>query len=64
MMYIINNWVNVPEEVKRVRWDNKQEIFIEEAYPNTIKLYSKYMRGVDVSNQIISYYEIDRHAYK
>ena len=63
-MYVISNLVNVPEEVKRFRWDNKQEKFIEEVYPNTIKLYSKYMRGVDLSNQLISYYEIDRRTYK
>ena len=64
MMYVISNFVNAPEEVKRVRWDKNQEKFIEESYPNTIKLYSKYMRGVDLSNQLISYYEIDRRTYK
>ncbi len=63
-MYVISNLVNVPEEVKRFRWDNKQEKFIEKIYLNTIKLYSKYMRGVDLSNQLISYYKIDRRIYK
>ena len=63
-MYVISNLVNVPEEVKRFRWDNKQEKFIEKIYKNTIKLYSKYMRGVDLSNQLISYYKIDRRIYK
>ena len=63
-MYVISNWANVSEEVKRFRRDNKQEKLIEEIYPNTIKLYSKYMRGVDLSNQLISYSVIDRRTYK
>ena len=63
-MYVISNFVDVPEEVKRTRWSKEEKKFIFEKFPNTIKKYTQYMKGVDKSNQLISYYEINRKTYK
>ncbi len=38
-MFIISNFVNIPEEVMRTRWSKKDKKFITEKYPNTIKIY-------------------------
>ena len=63
-MYVISNFVDVPEEVKRTRWSREEKKFIFVKFPNKIKQYSQYMKGVDKSNQLISYYEINRKTYK
>ena len=63
-MYVISNFVDVPEEVKRTRWSKEEKKFIFEKFSNTIKKYIQYMKGVDKSNQLISYYEINRKTYK
>ena len=63
-MYVISNFVDVPEEVKRTRWPKEGKKFIFEKFPNTIKKYTQYMKGVDKSNQLISYYEINRKTYQ
>ena len=34
--------------------------FYEKDYPYTVYVYTKYMKGVDKGNQIISYYELLR----
>ena len=63
-MYIISNFINLPKEVKRNRWCKDKKKFIIDTYPNSIKVYSEYMKGVDLSNQLISYYELNSKTYK
>jgi len=63
-MFIISNFENIPEEVIRTRWSKKDKKFIIEKYPNIIKIYSQFMKGVDKSNQLMSFYEIDRTTFK
>ena len=57
--YIISKFTNLPKEAKRNRWCKVEKNFIIDAYPNSIKVYSEYMKGVDISNQLFSYYELN-----
>lgn len=54
-MFIVSNFVIIPEEAMRTRWSKKDTKFITEKYPNTIKKYSQFMEGLDKSNQLISF---------
>ena len=49
--FIISNFIDSPKNVK------KRKEFFEEKIPNTVNIYSRLMKGVDLSNQLISYYE-------
>ena len=63
-MFIISNFIDALKYVKRRRWDKKSKEFLEEEFPNTVSIYSRLMKGVDLSNQIISYYELNRKTIK
>lgn len=60
IIYIISNFIDSPNNIKRRRWDKKMKEFYEEDFPNIIFIYSRLMKGVELSNQIISYYELNR----
>ena len=62
--YIISNFISAPKSIKRTRWCKKDKKFYEEDYPYTVYLYTKYMKGVDKGNQLISYYELSRSTHK
>ena len=59
IIYIINNFIDVSKNIKRRRWDKKRKEFYEEEFSNTVYIYSRLMKGVDLNNQIISYYELN-----
>ncbi len=42
----------------------KDKNFITEKYPNTIKIYNQFIKGVDKSNQLKSFYEQNRTIFK
>lgn len=56
-MYVICNFLYASKEVGRIKWYKKDKKFIKELYPGIIHKYSELMKLVDLSNQIISYYE-------
>ena len=63
-MFIISNFIDSPKNVKKRRWNKKRKEFLEEEIPNTVNIYSRLMKGVDLSNQLISYYELNRKTIK
>ena len=63
-MFIISNFIDSPKNVKKRRWNKKIKEFFEEEIPNTVNIYSRLMKGVDLSNQLISYYELNRKTIK
>ena len=44
--------------------EKKWKEFFEEEIPNTVNIYSRLMKGVDISNQLISYYKLNRKIIK
>ena len=46
-MFIISNFVNIPEKAVRTRWSKKDKKCITEKYPNTIKIYRQFMKDVE-----------------
>lgn len=63
-MNVISNFVDIPKEENRIRWSIQEDNFITEKYPSLIKFYTKYMKRVDKSNQLINYYEASRETKK
>ena len=63
-MFIISNFIDSPKNVKKRRWNKKRKESFEEEIPNTVNIYSRLMKGVDLSNQLISYYELNRKTIK
>lgn len=61
IMYVISN-VHSNNIENTTRWDNKKKTNIH--IPKVIKDYSINMKGVDNSNQLISYYELNRRTIK
>ena len=53
-MFIISNFIDSPKNVK------KRKEFFEEKIPNTVNIYSRLMKGVNLNNKLISYYELNR----
>ena len=54
LFYIISNFIEAPKSIKRTKWSRKDKKFIEEKYPYTVYLYTKFKRGVDKGNHLIS----------
>jgi len=61
IMYVISN-VHSNNVENILRWENKKRLNIN--IPSIIKDYSLQMKGVDKSNQLISYYELDKRTLK
>ena len=57
-MFIISNFIDSTNNVKK-----RKEFFVEEI-PNTVNIYSRLMKGVDLGDQLISYYELNRKTIK
>ena len=63
-IYAICNFLNAPKEFERIRWDKKDKKFKKEFYHEIIHKYNGLMNLVDLSNQLISYYELNRKTVK
>ena len=59
LLFLISNFVNTNKLCTKIRWSKKLHHFIEISFPEIVKIYQIFMKGVDISNQLISYYEID-----
>ena len=57
-MFIISNFIDSTNNVKK-----RKEFFVEEI-PNTVNIYSRLMKGFNLSNQLINYYELNRKIIK
>ena len=57
-MFIISNFIDSTNNVKK-----RKEFFVEEI-PNTVNIYSRLMKGFNLSNQLINYYELNRKTIK
>ena len=64
MMFIISNFIDSPKNVKKRRWNKKRKEYLKEEIINTVNIYSRLMKGVDLSNQLISYDEFNRTSIK
>lgn len=50
-----------PETIKR--WDKKHKQFVDVERPEVIELYNKLMGGVDVHDQLVSFYRTFIDSY-
>jgi len=64
LILIVSNFLNSSNTLNRFRWDKKEMKFVKKKYPEVIKTYSNLMKGVDIGNQLISYYELRHKTYK
>ena len=64
LVLIVSNFLNSSHTLNRYRWDKKEMKFNKMKYPEVIKIYSNLMKGVDIGNQLISYYELKHKTYK
>ena len=64
MILIISNFLNSSNTLNRFRWNKKEIRYVKMKYPEVIKIYSHLMKGVDIGNQLISYYELKHKTYK
>ena len=64
LVLIVSNFLNSSNTLNRYRWDKKEMRFVKMKYPEIIKIYSHLMKGVDIGNQLISYYELKHKTYK
>ena len=64
LILIISNFLNSSNTLNRFRWNKKQCGYVKMKYPEVIKIYSHLMKGVDIGNQLISYYELKHKTYK
>ena len=64
LILIVSNFLNSSNTLNRYRWDKKTMRFTKMKYPEVIKIYSHLMKGVDIGNQLISYYELRHKTYK
>jgi len=62
-IFLITNILS-NEMTEKERWNKKSKEFYTIPIPKAIKYYTKYMKGTDLSNQLISYYEMNRKLYK
>ena len=59
LLFLVSNFVATNKLCTKIRWSKKLHQFIEISFPEIVKIYQIFMKGVDISNQLISYYEID-----
>lgn len=64
LVLIVSNFLSSSNTLNRFRWNRKENKFNKIKYPETIKIYSHLMKGVDIANQLISYYELRHRTYK
>ena len=57
--YIISNYIKKITQIRIKSWSTKNKNWIYKNIPNVVKEYRKNMKGVDISNQFISYYELN-----
>jgi len=59
LLFLISNFIDTNRLCTKSRWSRKLQQYIEISFPEIVKVYQILMKGVDISNQLISYYEID-----
>ena len=64
LLFLVSNFVDTNKLCTKIRWSKKLHQFIEISFPEIVKIYQIFMKGVDISNQLISYYEIDMRMRK
>jgi hypothetical protein len=64
LLFLVSNFVDTNKLCTKIRWSKKLHQFIEISFPEIVKVYQIFMKGVDISNQLISYYEIDMRMRK
>jgi len=64
LILIVSNFLNSSNTMNRFRWNKDSNKFTKVKYPEIIRIYSHLMKGVDIANQIISYYELRHRTYK
>ena len=64
LVLIVSNFLEPLNTLNRFRWSKIENRFIKIKYPEIIKIYSHLMKGVDIANQLISYYELRHRTYK
>ena len=57
--YIISNYIKKIFQIRIKSWSTKYKNWIHKNIPNAVNEYRKNMKGVDISNQFISYYELN-----
>ena len=59
LLFLISNFIDTNRLCTKKRWSKKLQQYIDISFPEIVKIYQILMKGVDISNQLISYYEID-----
>ena len=57
--YIISNYIKKITQIRTKSWSTKNKNWIHKNIPKVVNEYRKNMKGVDISNQFISYYELN-----